>query len=465
MPYKNSKNDAGGEIAVRVKNLSKAYKIFDTPGKRLCYHLFHMNIGKDFWALRDVNFDIKKGEAFGIIGKNGSGKSTMLQILAGIIKATSGEVEVSGKIAALLELGSGFNPESTGYENIYMNAAILGVEKDEIENKIQEIIEFADIGDFIDQPVKTYSSGMYIRLAFAVAINVNADIILIDEALAVGDLFFRQKCYARLNQLKEVGKTIILVTHAMGEVEQFCDRAVLFHQGEQIMLGRSQEVVKKYYLINQNDNATREELNGADIQSDFSNRDSFSNGWKITEESFYDLSAVKEIGTGQATLLKVGLFDQNGKVKRVFQQGENAYLYYEFEILSNLNAPITGFLLYDNRNTIVHGKDIMQYGDTKIPTEVKKGDIISVLQVIQLNVATSDYSVEVGMCHIPYQYFAQRGNFMQEELDQVSKKVCACNQVGFFSVIPRAEGAPTQITFHGHADLEGHGEIILGRSN
>ena len=184
------------EVAVSVRGLSKAYKIFESPGKRLCYHLFKVQTGRDFWALDNINFDIRKGEAFGIIGKNGSGKSTMLQILAGIIKATTGDVVVNGKIAALLELGSGFNPENTGYENIYMNAAILGVTKKEIERKIDEIIEFADIGSFINQPVKTYSSGMYIRLAFAVAINVNADIILIDEALAVGDLFFRQKCYA-----------------------------------------------------------------------------------------------------------------------------------------------------------------------------------------------------------------------------------------------------------------------------
>lgn len=463
--FYNNINNAENAVAVSVKNLSKAYKIFDAPGKQFCYHLFHLNTGRDFWALQDINFDIKKGEAFGIIGKNGSGKSTMLQILAGIIKATSGEVQVNGKIAALLELGSGFNPESTGYENIYMNAAILGVEKNEIEKKIQEIIEFADIGNFIDQPVKTYSSGMYIRLAFAVAINVNADIILIDEALAVGDLFFRQKCYARLNQLKEAGKTIILVTHAMGEVEQFCDRAVLFHQGKQIMLGRSQEVVKKYYLVNQSDNFVWEELDGGHLQSDFLNKDSFSNEWKIKEESYYDLSEVRQIGTGQAKLRKVGLFDQYGKVKRVFQQGESAYLYYEFEALSNLNAPITGFLLYDNRNTIVHGKEILQYADVKIPAGVKTGEVIRVLQIIQLDVACSDYSIEVGMCHIPYQYFERRGKFMQEELDQVNKKVCVCNQVGFFSVIPRAEGAPTQITFHGHADLKGYGELILGRND
>lgn len=448
------------EIVVDVKHLSKAYKVFDTPLKRLCYHLFHTNTGSDFWALKDVNFNIKKGEAFGIIGKNGSGKSTMLQILAGIIPSTSGEVSINGKIAALLELGSGFNPEGTGYENIYMNAAILGVKRNEIEKKIEDIIEFADIGDFINQPVKTYSSGMYIRLAFAVAINVDADIILIDEALAVGDLFFRQKCYAKLNQLKEEGKTIILVTHAMGEVEQFCDRAVLFHKGVQIMLGRSQEVVNKYYLVNQEQHGS-DELIGESMDSDFVNRLEFASGWKIKEECFFDLPESVEIGNGQAVFLKVGLFDKAGKMKRIFRQGDWAYLYYEYQMLNDMQAPLSGFLLYDNRNTIVHGKDFLQYADINIPARVKNGDIFKVLQVIKLDVACSDYSIDVGVSNIPYEYLKKRGLLIQEELDQVVTQICHRNRAGFFSVIPRDIGEPTQITFHGHADLDGHAELIV----
>lgn len=177
--------------ALSVKNLSKEYQVIHSPWKRFQYYVFNKKSGEVFSALQDINFSIQKGETFGIIGTNGSGKSTLLQIIAGIIPATSGEVIVNGKVSALLELGSGFNPESTGYENIYLNAAILGVGKSDINKKIDEVIKFADIGDFINEPVKTYSSGMFIRLAFAVAINVDADIIIIDEALAVGDIFFR----------------------------------------------------------------------------------------------------------------------------------------------------------------------------------------------------------------------------------------------------------------------------------
>ncbi len=452
------------DVAISVSNVTKAYKIFETPGQRFLYHMFHTKSGRDFVALDNVSFEVKKGESFGIIGRNGSGKSTMLQILAGILKATSGEIKVNGRIAALLELGSGFNPESTGYENIYMNAAILGVSKDEIDKKVDEIIAFADIGDFVNQPVKTYSSGMFVRLAFAVAINVDADILLIDEALAVGDLFFRQKCYAKLNQLKEEGKTIILVTHAMGEVEQFCDRAILLHKSRPIMEGRSPEVVKKYYLINQGSSVLENE-EAQEEGREKHIKDSFSNGWKITEEMFFDLGESKEFGTGQAVLKRIGLFDEQGKGKRVFRQGETAYLYYEFSVLDNLHSPICGFLLYDNRNTIVHGKEIMQYADADVPRMAKAGDTIKILQIIQLDVACSDYSVDVGLTNIPYKYFEQRSMLMQEELDQVNKKVCIRTQAGFFSVIPREIGAPTQITFHGHADLQGSAEIILEEPN
>ena len=239
-------------IAVSVENLTKSYKMFNSTNERLAHYILRKKTGKEYLALDEVSFEIQQGETFGIIGKNGSGKSTLLQILADIMKPTRGKVSVNGKVAALLELGSGFNPENTGYENIYMNAAILGANKQEIEKKIETIVQFADIGEFINQPVKTYSSGMYIRLAFAVAINVEADIILIDEALAVGDIFFRQKCYDRLNELKKDGKTIILVSHSMNEVEQFCDRALLLHRGKQILLGKSSEVVKWYYIMDWN---------------------------------------------------------------------------------------------------------------------------------------------------------------------------------------------------------------------
>jgi len=453
------------EIAVNVNNLSKAYKIFETPGKRLSYHLFKIQSGRDFWALDNINFDIKKGEAFGIIGKNGSGKSTMLQILAGIIKATSGEVIVKGKIAALLELGSGFNPENTGYENIYMNAAILGVTKNEIEQKMDEIIEFADIGDFINQPVKTYSSGMYVRLAFAVAINVNADIILIDEALAVGDLFFRQKCYAKLNRLKEEGKTIILVTHGMGEVEQFCDRALLLHKGKQVDIGRSQEMVKKYYLLDQDEKMDFKEQEKifSTVEKSPDKALSFTgefSDWKLNENVYYDLSQSREIGNGKAEFLRVGLYDKEGNAKRVFQQGEDAFFYLEIQVNSDIELPIWGIVLYDNRNTIVHGKDALQ-GNMELPVKVPSGTVLVILHKMTLNVAVSDYSFEVGFGTISNADYQLRGYKSQEERDESLERLCMRNQVGLFSVVPRKIGNPMKVAFHGACDIPGEMEMFI----
>lgn len=229
------------EIAIRVKNLSKCYQIYDKPHDRLkqsIYPRVQQLTGKqpkqyfrEFWALKDVSFEIKKGETVGIIGRNGSGKSTLLQLICGTLNPTGGCIETQGRIAALLELGSGFNPEFTGRENIYLNASVLGLSKEEIDARYDDIVAFADIGDFIDQPVKTYSSGMYVRLAFSVATNVSPNILVVDEALAVGDAAFQAKCMKRFEDFRQRGTTILLVTHDLGSVLQFSSRCILLDAG------------------------------------------------------------------------------------------------------------------------------------------------------------------------------------------------------------------------------------------
>ncbi|MBO5955611.1 MAG: ABC transporter ATP-binding protein, partial [Clostridia bacterium] len=220
---------------IEVKNLSKMYKIYEKPGDRIKEALFPKSYeGKiqEFFALRDVNFSIEKGETVGIIGKNGSGKSTLLKILTGVINHTSGEKIMNGTVSALLELGAGFNPEYTGIENIYLNGTIMGIKKEEVDEKIDEIAEFAEIGDFINRPVKNYSSGMFVRLAFAVAINTDPDILIVDEALAVGDYRFQAKCYNKFEELKEKGKTILFVSHDVDSVRRFCTRALWLDNGK-----------------------------------------------------------------------------------------------------------------------------------------------------------------------------------------------------------------------------------------
>ncbi|MEO6543522.1 MAG: ABC transporter ATP-binding protein [Nitrospiraceae bacterium] len=260
---------SGHDIAIKVSNLSKCYHIYDKPSDRLkqfivpklCRaipalrssfptpHLQLPTYYRDFWALKDVSFEIKKGEAVGIIGRNGSGKSTLLQMICGTVNSTSGNVQIRGRIAALLELGSGFNPEFTGCENVYMNAAVLGLSKEEIDSRFDEIKAFADIGNFIDQPLKTYSSGMVVRLAFAVAINVAPDILIIDEALSVGDELFQQKCFSRIKTIRASGATILFVSHSGAQIVEICDHAVLLDAGELLAVGMPKKIVGRYQKL------------------------------------------------------------------------------------------------------------------------------------------------------------------------------------------------------------------------
>lgn len=239
------------DIAISVENLTKSYRIFGHPTDRIkqALTLGRMHFHKEFTALRDVSFDIRKGEAVGIIGRNGSGKSTLLQLICGILKPTSGRVQVNGRISALLELGSGFNPDFTGRENVYFQGAIMGIPKGEMDAKFEEIASFSDIGEFIDQPVRTYSSGMFVRLAFAVAVAVEPDILVVDEALSVGDAKFQAKCFRKFEKLKNAGKTIIFVSHSTEQITRFCDTALLLEQGRMVAAGETGIVTNQYLTL------------------------------------------------------------------------------------------------------------------------------------------------------------------------------------------------------------------------
>lgn len=247
------------DCAIRVRDISKCFYIYDAPRDRLKQFfspVMQRLLGaspkkyfREFWALENISIDVNKGETLGVVGRNGSGKSTLLQIICGTLTATGGSVEAAGRVAALLELGSGFNPEFTGTENIYMNAAILGLEKEEVDARFEEIVAFADIGEYIDQPVQAYSSGMVLRLAFSVAINVDADILVVDEALSVGDELFQRKCFSRLEKIRENGATILFVSHSGHAVIELCDRAVLIDSGELLAVGEPRMIVGAYQKL------------------------------------------------------------------------------------------------------------------------------------------------------------------------------------------------------------------------
>ena len=321
--------------AVSVKNLTKIYQLYNKPIDRLkeAINPFRKNYHRDFYALNDISFDVEKGESFGIIGVNGSGKSTLLKILTGVLNKTSGEVKVDGKIAALLELGAGFNMDYTGIENIYMNGTMMGFSKKEMDEKLDKIIEFADIGDFIYQPVKQYSSGMFVRLAFALSIAVEPEILIVDEALSVGDVFFQTKCYKRMDELKEKGTTIIMVTHDLGAVIKYCDRTMVLNSGKQIAIGTPHEMVDLYKKI----------LAGQEVTvNDYAADDMGSQSFAPTSEGSQSFSPMSEgsqasplresmlvnphadiYGDMKAEFIDFGIIDQKGNPATVIVKGES----------------------------------------------------------------------------------------------------------------------------------------------
>lgn len=239
------------DMAIKVENVTKTYRLYDNHADRVkeAFHPFRRKYHHNFNALTSIDFEVRKGETLGIVGRNGSGKSTLLQIICGILQPTSGKVEIEGRISALLELGTGFNPEFTGIQNVYINGSILGLVHEQIDACLDEILAFADIGDFINQPVKSYSSGMVVRLAFAVAISIKPDILIVDEALAVGDEAFQRKCYARIKQVQENGGTILFVSHGAGTVIELCNRSLMLDEGELLIAGSPKQVISQYHKM------------------------------------------------------------------------------------------------------------------------------------------------------------------------------------------------------------------------
>ena len=319
--------------AISVKDVTKIYRLYEKPIDRLkeAMSITHKNYHRDFYALNGISFDVNKGETVGIIGTNGSGKSTILKIITGVLTPTTGEVEVDGVISALLELGAGFNMDYTGIENIFMNGTMMGFSRKEMEAKLQDILEFADIGDFVYQPVKTYSSGMFVRLAFALAINVEPEILIVDEALSVGDVFFQAKCYRRMEEIRKNGTTILMVTHDMGAIIKYCDRVVVLNKGAFIAQGEPGKMVDLYkkILANQMDQLEDElvELNSEEM-SDFSGDSAAGQKRKaeahsgLMKEKLTINPAKTEYGDGRAEIVDFGLFDERGNLTNLLLKGE-----------------------------------------------------------------------------------------------------------------------------------------------
>ncbi len=372
-------------IAIQVNNVVKTYKLYDKPKDRLKEAL---GIGrkkkryKEHSALKGVSMTINKGETVGIIGTNGSGKSTILKIITGVLNPTSGDVNVNGRISALLELGAGFNMEYNGIENVYLNGTMMGFSKKEIDAKLPDILEFADIGEYVNQPVKTYSSGMFVRLAFAVAINIDPEILIVDEALSVGDVFFQAKCYHKFEEFKEMGKTIVFVSHDLSSISKYCDRVILLNQGVKLGEGSPKEMIDSYKQV----------LVGQyplpDIKNSFDEDEKKDNANVLNPD-------LLEYGTKAAVIESYYLEDEKGIKTSAIIKGGKCTMHMIVDIKEDIEAPIFAFSIKNIKGVEITGTNTMF--EKSFLESVKKGQKKHISFTQRIDLQGGEYLISLGV--------------------------------------------------------------------
>ena len=379
------------ELAIHVDGVSKVYKLYNRNRDRLIESLglSRKTLSTPHYALNDVSLDIYKGETVGIIGTNGSGKSTILKIITGVLHETSGVVQVNGRISALLELGAGFNMEYNGIENIYLNGTMTGFSEKEIDAKLQDILDFADIGDYVYQPVKTYSSGMFVRLAFAVAINIDPEILIVDEALSVGDVFFQAKCYRKFEEFKKKGKTILFVSHDLSAISKYCDRAILLNQGQKLGEGTPKEMIDAYkrVLVGQYENPKASE-DVPDLASDKEVQAALDKKMGVNPE-------LLEYGTKQAEIVEYYITDKNGVQTTAILKGDEFTMHMKVKIYQDLPAPIFALSIKNIKGVEITGTNTM-FEKTFLDS-AKAGQIKEITFTQRTLLQGGDYLISLGV--------------------------------------------------------------------
>jgi len=393
------------QLAVSVNEVSKCFEIYKQPQDRLKQTLFrgYKQFYKEFWALKDISLEVYKGEVFGIVGRNGSGKSTLLQIIAGTLSPSSGSVKTNGRVAALLELGSGFNYDFTGRENIYLNGTILGLTKKEVDQYFDEIVSFADIGDFIDQPVSTYSSGMVVRLAFAVQAVIPKDILIVDEALAVGDELFQKKCFNKILEFKEQGGTILFVSHSGGTVIELCDRALLLDAGEPLLIGKSKKVVNTYqrlmYAPREKRNELRQDiLNSSTEDSTYVDKVAAGSKKDVDSSSYYDPHLVPKetirYERNGAMISDVRIVNTEDQVVNILAPDETYFYKYKVLFEENVQNVSFGMLIKTSTNFDLGGYRTSKPNQGE---EFAKGDTCEVSFAFKPKLNSGIYFMNAGV--------------------------------------------------------------------
>lgn len=370
-------------MAIEARQITKIYKLYNKPSDRMreALGLSRKKLYKEHYALRGVDLSIRQGEAVGIIGTNGSGKSTILKIITGVLNPTEGEVTVRGRISALLELGAGFNMEYNGIENIYLNGTMMGFSEKEIDEKLQDILDFADIGDYVYQPCKTYSSGMFVRLAFAVAINIEPEILIVDEALSVGDVFFQAKCYHKFEEFKQMGKTILFVSHDLSSIAKYCDRVILLNKGIKLGEGSPKEMIDAYKQV----------LVG---QYQLPEKEDFPADEEVIPDPGVNEKAL-EYGTRAGEITEYYLTDRKGIRTGAIIKGEKFTLHMKVRFNSDVPAPIFAFTIKDKRGTEITGTNSMV--EKAFLSPVKAGEEKTITFTQNLDLQGGEYLLSLGV--------------------------------------------------------------------
>ncbi len=424
---------SNGQPLLEARNLGKAYRIYRTPRDRL-KDLFLGWTGRKYsqihWALRNFNFTLQPGEIVGVIGRNGSGKSTLLRLLAGILKPTEGTVITRGRVRSLIDLLSGMNPDFDGWENIRLKGAILGLSPQEIEERLQDIVTFADLGDFIHQPLRTYSTGMQLRLAFSVVIHTPMDIFLVDEIIGVGDLFFRQKSLQRLQELQRQGIGIVLVTHNLYYVEEICTRAILLEQGQVITEGNPTEVVRQFYLL---ERQRRRRIIGLNTKtaarSRFASKSRPEEMHRSSEEGLYwppdayFFPAPKKQEGSRVRLLRFAYLSEDLMPRQRFLSGDQLHLFLEYRIEEPIEEVlIPSFLIHAESGRIVYGYSGL-FGDQVLVPPLRPGQLVRAHIILPLKINAGGYTIEVAMGVIPVEIYSQRHHLIYDELKNFLERI------------------------------------------
>lgn len=414
---------------IQFEHVTKTYRLYTSPVDRVkeAFHPLKKVYHQHFNAITDVSFDIRKGETLAIVGRNGSGKSTLLQLACSILQPTSGTIQLEGRLSALLELGAGFNPEFTGRENVYLNGAILGLKKEEIDSCFADIADFANIGDFIDQPVKMYSSGMYVRLAFAVAINVNPDILVVDEALAVGDAVFQAKCFAKFREFQDRGITIVFVTHAIDLVTKYCSKALLLEKGSLRESGSPKQVVDAYNRLLAGVTA------GAGRKPAATQQPNREGGDEHVQEKWEGLFSVNQqenrYGTGLAKVIEGGFFTAAGDPVQTLVKGDVCEIRLRVQFKGNVNEPVFAYTIKDTKGFDITGTNTWF---KNVPTGTYgEGETVEVVFSQTLTLNSGSYVISFGCAGYEdgeYVVYDRRYDYMAFEV------VSETTGVGFFDL-------------------------------